>query len=229
MNKKFLITNGDVHFNQLLSDYLLAQGHSVAMIFSNLEISEFYKKSIEANRNFHSLFCNKFTEENVNSLFEEAKEKLGVVDILVHGNEELDESQFFAEAPILFGELISEHLRRIFLFNQCAVYYMMIKKRGQIIYPVIFDSLAYIDYPTSPILNHAKISMMKCLAKEIAAFKLRTNVLTLGYFDNEFSRLEIKEKQKNLEIFGLKPKIQHMNELLKGIDMLILENTGISG
>ncbi|MEJ3741459.1 SDR family NAD(P)-dependent oxidoreductase [Bacillus tropicus] len=229
MIKKFLITNGDIHFNQLLSNHLLKKGHSVAMVFSNQETSECYQKSIQVNGEFYPLICNEFTEETVNFLFEEVKGKLDGLDILIHGNEEIDESQFFAEAPILFGEVISEHLRRIFLFNQCAVSYMMIKKRGQIIYPLIFDTLAYVGYPTSPILNHAKISMMKCLAKEISAFKLKINALTLGYSDNEFSRLEKKEKQKSLEIFGLKPKIQKMNELIKGIDVLVLDDTFISG
>ena len=77
------------------------------------------------------------------------------------------------------------------------------------------------DMHSSPILNHGKISMMKCLSRELTVFKLSVNVMTFGYYNQNFDNQEKREMRKALEIYGLKPQLHELSQLVPALDILI--------
>jgi hypothetical protein len=81
--------------------------------------------------------------------------------------------------------------------------------------------LHYADYPSSPILNHGKISLMKSMSRECCAFKLAVNAMTFGYYDDQYNAEQKKKKRKTLEIFGLKPPLLSLEEMIPALQFFI--------
>ena len=101
---------------------------------------------------------------------------------------------------------------------------MIMKKHGLILYPMFYDALSFAGYPVSPVIDHAKLSMMKCLARELNAFKVRTNAITFGYYDDDFDKEKSKKIRKDVEIFALKPRLHKIQEYISAIDIFIGES-----
>ncbi|MCZ8513158.1 SDR family NAD(P)-dependent oxidoreductase [Paenibacillus filicis] len=223
MSKAIFITNGDHAFNQSIASRELAGGHRIGLHCTNQVQAEAYRNSLGegAAERLHLFYGVPADEAGASSVIEDAVAKLGGLDVLIHGNEMLDEDQLFEQAKDELGSLIPSLFQRIFLWNRSAIGYMIKQKSGKVIFPVIYDTLYYDHYPCSPILNHGKISLMKCLSRECSAFRIDVNVVSFGYYDAGFDKAEKKEKQRGLEIYGLKPVLKSLDDMLEVLDFVI--------
>lgn len=223
MNKAIFITNGEHAFNQSIAYRELANGHRVGIHFTTQEQAEAYRNSLEADAadNVHLFYGVPKDEAEAASIIEDVVAKLGGLNVLIHGNEMLDEVKLFEQTQDELGSMIPSLFQSIFLWNRSAIGYMLKQKSGKVIFPIIYDTLYYDQYPSSPILNHGKISLMKCLSRECSAFRIDVNVLTFGYHDAGFDKVEKKEKQRSLEIYGLKPVLKSLDEMLEVLEFII--------
>ncbi|PWK07433.1 SDR family NAD(P)-dependent oxidoreductase [Tumebacillus permanentifrigoris] len=223
MSKAIFLTNGDQTFNRLIANHLLGQGHRVTVLFQEATAAESYLQETaeEQRERLHVLVEHAYTLDTVTAVLAEAGTRMEGLDVLIHGNEMLNEEDLFEQDPLNFGEMISETFRRIYLFNRVAVSTMMRRKSGSIIFPMFFDVLHYAGYPSSPVLNQGKISFMKCLSKELTAFKLAVNAMTFGYYDENFDSPTKKGIKEAVEIFGLKPTLLSWQEMIPALDFLV--------
>jgi NAD(P)-dependent dehydrogenase (short-subunit alcohol dehydrogenase family) len=223
MSKAIFVTNGDQSFNRLIASHLLGQGHRVTVLFQAADEADAYASAVadEQRDRLHVLVETEFTLDTVTALLEAAQTRMEGFQVLIHGNEMLDEEALFDQDPLNFGEVIAETFRRIYLFNRVSAGLMMKRKTGSIIFPMFFDVLHYAGYPTSPVLNQGKNSMMKCLSKELTAFKLGVNAMTFGYYDENFDTPTKKGIKEAVEIFGLKPTLLSWQEMIPALDFLV--------
>lgn len=223
MGKVILITHGDVEWNQKIATYCLRQGEQVILHFQCGDQEKNFKQSLSSAETglFRGVVDNDLTSESINRWVEMAVGEAGGVDVLIHGNEMIDEVGLFDEDPLLAGESITEHMGRVFRISRAVVSHMVRRKSGQVIFPLIYDALAYADYPTSPMLNHGKISLMKCMSRELCAFKIGVNAMTFGYYNDGFDPQTKRNKRKTLDIFGLKAPLLEWDEMIPALQFLI--------
>lgn len=223
MAKSIFITNGEQPFNQTIVSILLSEGHQVAMHLSDQELAEPFIAacSNDERQRLHLLPGELADEADFAGCLQEAITAMNGLDVLIHGNEMLDEHAWFEQRREELSSLVSRYFQRIFLWNKLAIAYMMKQKQGKIWFPIIYDTLYFDGYPASPMLNHGKISMMKCLTRECRAFRIDVNVLTLGYYDDGFDKQRRKQVQSGVEIFGLKPQLKPVAEMLSMLALLL--------
>ncbi|WP_171046235.1 SDR family NAD(P)-dependent oxidoreductase [Lentibacillus cibarius] len=223
MEKRVMITEGDKPFNQLIVSYLLEQGHQVMTCFENKDVSDQYFSSIhsEWQERYHPMIIPDTNEKSLSQIQKAIEDRMDGLDILIHGNEMVNEEQWLENNDLAFGDCISSQFEQIYLFNKMAAELMIRAKSGEIIFPLIYDPLYYADYASSPVLNQGKISMMKCLSRELSAFKINVNVMTFGYHEKESDRLQKRKTKKMVEIFSLKPALLHLKEMIPALDILI--------
>lgn len=216
--KHILITNGQVALNQEMARHLLGRGHEVALLCpSDCEM----RVPEEHSGRLHHFFQDTFEANALREQLNLIVDSLGGLDVLVHGHEMVDEAERLAVNVQSFSTQLAEHSRRIFATTRAVVSHLIRQKGGAIVFPVIFDALYYDGYAVSPVLDHGKLSMMKCLAHELTSFHIQVNALSLGYYDPGFDRTETKQRQNVLSIYGLKPPIARMDQLLTALDILV--------
>lgn len=223
MNKGILITQGCHAFNQAIASRMLAGGHRVVLHTAGPGQAAAYRRELEeeAAARLYILEGDPTKPASLQAMMEESIHWLDSLDVMIHGDEMYDEEQMMMDRPEEFGHRISAVFEEIFLWNQAAVQYMVKKKRGKIIFPIRYDTLYYDGYPSSPVVNHGKISMMKCLSRECSVFRIDVNVMSFGYHDTGWDRAGKKEMQRKLEIFGLKPALKPLEDMLGMLEYLI--------
>lgn len=232
MGKSIFITNGEHEFNRMIAAGMLAAGYRVALHTTDsgaATSSCFSSLEKEAMERLHVIGDELADEARYCAVLEKAIAIHGGLDVLIHGNEMLDEHALFEERPDELGALVADAFQSIFLWNKAALSFMMKQKSGKILFPVLFDTLYYDQYPSSPMINHGKISMMKCLSRECSAFRIDVNAMTFGYHDANFEKAEKKEKQKGVELFGLKPVLKPLPEMMEMLAFLIQSPNSLIG
>lgn len=231
MSKSIFITNGEHEFNRMIAAAMLAAGHRVVLHANDVERASAYLASLEkeAGERLCVVGDDLTDEASYAAALETAVAAGGGLDALIHGNEMLDEHAWFEERPDELGAIVADAFQSIFLWNKAALSFMMKRKSGKIVFPVVFDTLYYDRYPSSPMLNHGKISLMKCLSRECSAFRIDVNVLTFGYHDANFEKDVKKEKQKGLELFGLKPVLKPLPDMAEALNFLIQSPSSLIG
>ena len=212
-----LITNGEEKVNQLIASHFKNKGYQCVLLFNEKKAFQQYIVEDPAHK---GIYMSDVQEKALQEKLDETLQGIPI-DILIHGNEMLDEEALFDEDPLQLNQTVVDALNRIYLVNKVVVSQMVKLKKGKIIFPLFYDPLYYAGYPSSPILNHAKLSLMKCMSKELGAFKLNVNAMTFGYYDHEFDKVEKKAVKNKVEIFSLKPKLPTINEYIPALDMLI--------
>ena len=201
----------------------MENGHRVTMLFEDEEEASSYYETV--HQNLRNLYLGvpicQMNEEYLQQILADITEETGALDVLIHGNEMVNEEELLLQDANLLDQYMTEHFRRIYLLNKTVSSMMIKKKSGSIIFPIIYDALYYAGYHSSPILNHGKISMMKCLSRELTVFKLSVNVMTFGYYNQNFDNKEKREMRKALEIYGLKPQLHELSQLVPALDILI--------
>lgn len=223
MSKTAFITHGDQRFNQLISSHLMQKGYKVHLHFTNQIIADEYFHSLkdEWKRSFTSIIACLDSSQAIRTELEQSAAKMGGLELFIHGNEGMDDEKIYEFETNDFGRLMTKQFRQMFLWNQHVGTLMAKQTSGQIIFPLISDTLYYLNYPSSPILNHGKISMMKCLAKELAPFDICVNALTLGYYDQVNDKETRKKLKKSLDIYALKPDFPKLEQMIPSLDILL--------
>jgi 3-oxoacyl-[acyl-carrier protein] reductase len=229
--KRILMTHGHVPLNQRLTRHLLEQGHSLAVLFETPGARDEGEARLKehAGGRLKCFVQSSLAPEAITAQVEECMRKLGGLDALVHGYEMIDEARLLTEDPLYFQGLITQALQNIFSFTRASVSHLIRAKGGSIVFPMLCDSLHYDGYPVSPVLDHAKLSMMKCLSRELMAFGIQVNALTLGYHDPGFTSDEKRATRERLAVYGQKPRLAAIEELLPVLDFLVAPPTAHIG
>jgi 3-oxoacyl-[acyl-carrier protein] reductase len=218
---RIVLTHAHLPLNERIARHLLSREHSLALLFPSEEARDEGLARLAGGERVRGLLQPDPSPEAVPARFEECVGSLGGVDALVHGHEMLDEPRLLAQEPLRFQGLVLQALQDIFVMTRAAIPHLLRNKGGSIVFPLIYDSLHYADYPTSPVVDHAKLSMMKSLSRELTAFGVQVNALTIGYHDPGFTPAEKKARRERLSIYGLKPPLVAVDELLTALDLLI--------
>lgn len=223
MTATIFITNGDVEWNQTIAIYYLNKGYNIILHFRDTHRQIHFKEKIRNSNseNLCTIVNKKIDEMVIKENLEKLDDRFSNINVLIHGNEMFDEKIGFLERESSIALKIKKHLNDIFIFNKAITTKMVKQKKGNIIYPIIYDVLNQAGYQSSPILNNAKISLMKSLSRELTAFKININVMTFGYYDNDFDRAKKKEMKNILEIFSLKPQLLQLTNMIPAMDILV--------
>ncbi len=221
-----IITEGQEKINKMMASYLGSKGYNV---FALEESDEQLNDNINSF-DYTILRTNINTEEEYHMFAKNFEEQYGEINMLIHGLINRDEFALLDSSPDFFVRDITRKLRSIFLLSKHISSLMVKKKEGSILFPMFYDALSFAGYPSSPVLDQSKISLMKCLARELNAFKINVNAITFGYYDSGFDKNIRKEKRKEIEIFALKPKLYDCTEFMPALE-IFLSNVGhlISG
>ncbi|MCR6108464.1 SDR family oxidoreductase [Salipaludibacillus agaradhaerens] len=219
------ISQGEQKLNQMIARHFHQKGETPVLLFTDRDK---HREFMLSQPNQATVFCDTFEEDVLDTQIAEAFGMSGV-DVLIHGNEMLDEAKKLEEHPFGLDEHIRHYLHRIFLLNKVVVRQMIQPKKGHIIFPLFYDPLYYAEYVSSPILNQAKLSLMKCMSRELGPFKLNVNAITFGYYNDGFDRQERKARKEKVEIFSLKPKLPDLDEYVKSIELLVHPSANLIG
>jgi 3-oxoacyl-[acyl-carrier protein] reductase len=226
--KSVLISNGDQIFNQKISDYLLTKNYEVLLLFQDeIKKNDYISQRDRTNNEaLTAVSIHNNDREQLNCHINETFSNRGI-DVLVHGCDYLDEAKLLNENSVDFGQYFSNVFKKLYLLNSVVTSQMIKKKKGNIIFPLIYDSLDNNYYPSSPIINQGKLSLMKSMCRELNAFKIKTNAITFGYYDNDFEPAQKRQLKKDFEIFALKPTFPQLDMMFYGLDILIESPEGV--
>ncbi|MDO6657357.1 SDR family NAD(P)-dependent oxidoreductase [Anaerobacillus sp. 1_MG-2023] len=215
--KYVLITNGEEKVNQLIASHFENRGYECLLLFYDKKVYEHYAL---LNPDHKAIYIDNVEERILREKLLDALEG-NPIDSLIHGNEMLDEEVIFDQDPLKLNQIIVDTLNQIYVVNKVVIGQMVKPKKGKVIFPLFYDPLYYAGYSSSPILNQAKLSLMKCMSRELGAFKLNVNAMTFGYYNNEFEKVEKKSMKNKVEIFSLKPKLPTLEEYIPALGILI--------
>ncbi|EGT4625349.1 TPA: SDR family oxidoreductase [Clostridioides difficile] len=219
--KNILITEGHEEYNKTLALDLVKKGNNIYLL-NDKEVAE----DFEGFSNITIISTVLKSEDDYFTLAQMFENQYGKIDMLIHGFSICDESALFSDSYCLINT-VKDKLKKLFFLNKHFGNLMVKKKDGSILFPILMDTLEFSGYPASPILNQAKISMVKCLARELNAFKIKVNAITLGYYDNQFEKEARKQMRKELEIYALKPRLYCISELLGVFEFFLTDSANV--
>ncbi|WP_100374826.1 SDR family oxidoreductase [Bacillus sp. FJAT-45037] len=220
-----LISEGEQKINQVIANHFHQKGEKAVLLFTDREKHLGFMLEQPGQE---TIFCEAYKEDDLDTIILEMFGDQGV-EVLIHGNEMIDEERTLEEEPYMLDEIIRGYLYRIFLLNKVVVRQMIKPKKGKIIFPLFYDPLYYAGYASSPVLNHAKLSLMKCMSRELGPFKLNVNAITFGYYNDGFNKEQKKIKKEKVEIFSLKPKLPDIEDYVRSIELLINPSASLIG
>ncbi|MBB6673757.1 SDR family oxidoreductase [Cohnella nanjingensis] len=215
MNRAVLLTKPGALFNESVLLGLLARGCSVAMVVpGQAEADEYAGRLPERSRERFFPICGVPDDEaGIREAVDQAALRMGGLHDLIHGVEVADEAQAYASDPGAFGFGTTAALRSRFLYSRAAAAHMARNKAGHMLFLLLSDSLYYAGYPSSPVMNHGTIAMMKTLAKELSPFRVAVNALTYGYYALPEDPAGLQTLKRRLEIHTLKPYLPLPQEM----------------
>ncbi|BAB05562.1 SDR family NAD(P)-dependent oxidoreductase [Halalkalibacterium halodurans] len=220
-----LVSNGEEHVNQTIASFFHQRGDRPILLFTE---KEKHLEYVAGHPEQEAVLCTTYEEETLAAMVKEAFEE-EAIDVLVHGNEMVNEAELLERDPSSLNEVVQKALYHLFLLNKVVVRDMVKRKQGKIIFPLFYDPLYYAGYASSPILNQAKLSLMKCMSRELGAFKINVNSITFGYYNDQFTREEKKATKSQVEIFCLKPKLPEIEEYVHSIGLLVDPSASLIG
>lgn len=244
MSQTALITYGEQPLNQAICRHLLSKGYRVLLVYNrqaSVNAQHFeedaslvqFKQSLsdeQRERFFAKILQTCTGMQSFGEQLTKLLEPFDALDVLIHGDEGVDELASYDQIGSDFNTLITHYFEQLFYWNHHVSIAMAKQRKGKIIFPLIADSLYALGYPSAPVRNHGKISMMKSLAKECAPFNISVNCLTFGYYEQTDEPAAKKQLKKSLEAFVLKPTLPKLEQLVPSIDMLLnQENNNFSG
>ena len=118
------------------------------MLFEDEEEASSYYETV--NQNLRNLYLGvpicQMNEEYLQQILADITEETGALDVLIHGNEMVNEEELLLQDANLLDQYMTEHFRRIYLLNKTVSSMMIKKKSGSIIFPIIYDALYYAGY-----------------------------------------------------------------------------------
>lgn len=167
--------------------------------------------------------------EAVEAQLSAAAEAMQGLDLYVHGSEWIDEAEMLDSDPAQFAVQLEARLRKLFLYSRAAGGIMARKRQGQIIVPMLSDTLHYAGFPSSPVYNQGAAAFVKSLAKELTPFRVSVNAFIFGYYREPDAAESVRGNRKRFDIYALKPQVPELAEAAKGLGLLLDYGSGMSG
>jgi 3-oxoacyl-[acyl-carrier protein] reductase len=223
VNQSAFITHGDQKINQFICNELLDRSYQVCLQFEHQQNADEYTDSMQERwkPQYVPVVNGIDDSQTIRVVLEQSVQKMGGLHLFVHGNEWINEEHAYEKNAEELGNYMTAQFQKLFLWNHHVGIHMAKQREGQLIFPLLNDTLYYLGYPSSPILNHGKISMMKCLARELAPFEVRVNAITFGYYDYLDEREARKKLKKQLEIYALKPPLPKLEQMIGALHLLL--------
>lgn len=219
MSKTALVTNAEVDLSRAIARHLIERGMRVVVHTEHAAAGQTLREfAAEQSASDRLTILETAPGEG---LVEAALGVADRLDVAILCVPSVDERQMWVEEPAALREAVTVRLDQIFRMSRRLCNHMMQYKAGSIIFPLVYDPLAHADVATTAILDHAKIVFAKCLAKEMAPFKVAVNLMTFGLHDRGYDRTAKKAALDRMEIFNLKPRVRDLAEMVKAIDTLV--------
>ncbi|WP_099518970.1 SDR family oxidoreductase [Paenibacillus sp. BIHB 4019] len=211
--------------------YLLQRGIRVAASFQTPEQAERFTAELTPplQEQCQTIVAPDVQMKAVESAIAGIAEQMQGLDLYIHGHDWVDELEALLHDPAEFALKSYSLLSELFLYSRAAGSVMARKQRGQIIVPMLADSLHYDGFPSSPVYNQGALAFVKSFAKELAPFRVTVNALTFGYFRKEKQAAAGRSNRKPFDIYALKPPVPELEELAHGLGLLLDYGHGMSG
>lgn len=222
MKRVAWITNADEPINQMMASHLLQKEYAVHLHFRKRGAAERFADKLSAAELAACSFqvFSELTRNQIAAELQKATEK-SRLDCFIFGIESFDETDGYDRSPQQYTQVISDYFNELFLWSSQVSIQFAKQRGGHILFPLINDTLYYEGYPSSPALNHGKLSMMKTMAKELAPFDVSVNAMTFGYYDRGLDGAAKRKLQKQLEIYALKPRLEKLEAMIPKLDILL--------
>ncbi|RXZ82291.1 SDR family NAD(P)-dependent oxidoreductase [Paenibacillaceae bacterium] len=214
-----------------IANYLLDRGMTVSIRFTTADQSEQYSDSLPAHwrERCVPIIGEAETLEQAELQVASAAAAMDGLDVYIHGSEWADESELLDNDLVPFAQHLNQRLHELFMFSRASASVMARKRQGQIIVPMLSDALHYAGFPSSPVYNQGALSFVKSLAKELAPFRVAVNAFTFGYCQLQSTAASSRPSRGRFDIYALKPPIPDVEEMTKGLGMLLDYGSGMSG
>ncbi|WP_338552756.1 SDR family NAD(P)-dependent oxidoreductase [Paenibacillus sp. KS-LC4] len=211
--------------------YMLQRGIRVTASFQMPEQAEQFRATVPPQRQqqIQTIVAPDVQMNAVEFVIAGIAEQMGGLDLYIHGHDWVDELEAFQHNPAEFALKSYSLLSELFLYSRAAGSVMARKQRGQIIVPMLADSLHADGFPSSPVYNQGALAFVKSLAKELSPFRVSVNALTFGYFRLEKKAVAGRNNRKPFDIYALKPPVPELEELAHGLGLLLDYGHGMSG
>lgn len=217
-----VMTGCDSHLSQQMIHQLIQTGHVVCAHFESSQQANTLRGVIGEEAwasNIYPLISEAPSTTAITTWIRELRDRYGHIDAVIHGPQGTDEPGAWEEGNGL-GKTIARDFTTLFRFSRSLVNQMIKQKRGSIIYVLMYDPLYHAGFPTTPIRDHGKLAMMKCIAREASAFNISCNAITFGYYDCATGETEVPLREQ-LKIYGLKPQLRPFKELTGSLEILL--------
>lgn len=231
MIRTAFLLHADSQSGMAIGSYLLQRGITLTAQFSTPEQAASYlaELPIEWRERCMPVIGQAGTMEEIDSQVNAAAAEMQGLDLYIHGNEWLDEGVMLDSNPAQFSLQLDERLRELFLYSRAAGSVMARKRQGQIIVPMLSDTLHYAGFPSSPVYNQGAIAFVKSLAKELAPFRVGVNAFQFGYYRASGTSGSARDNRKLFDMYALKPPVPELMEAAKGLGILLDYGSGMSG
>lgn len=203
-----LITGGSGGLGRELSLRFAKEGYAVAVHYrSNAKQAQETVRAIEAAGGKAAAFCADIgRSEDVDRLFDEVTQRLGVLDTLVHAAGNTGAAVLPRLTYEAFDDVLRTHLKGAFLCTQAAAKIMRKPRTGSIVY--IGSILGLRGVAGECNYGAAKaglIGLAKSAAKELGAWGICVNVVLPGFMQTKMGQEvapEFAENAKKENVLG---------------------------
>ncbi|WP_434748725.1 SDR family oxidoreductase [Paenibacillus amylolyticus] len=211
--------------------YLLQRDMRVTASFQTAEPAEQVRADLPQSlqERLHTAVAPDIQMKAIDTLMMEQAEQMQGLDFYIHSNHWVDEREELQHKPAEFALQSYSLLNELFMYSRAAGSVMARKQRGQIIVPMLSDTLHYDGFPSSSVYNQGALAFVKSFAKELSPFRVSVNALTFGYFRMERKAGAGRSNRKAFDIYALKPPVPEMEELAQGLGLLLDYGHGMSG
>ncbi|WP_181150868.1 SDR family NAD(P)-dependent oxidoreductase [Paenibacillus sp. PCH8] len=229
--KNVLLHHAESASGTAIALYLLQRDMRVTASFQMASQADAFRDNLppQWQDQVHTIVAPVIEMKAIESLVAEHAAQMQGLDLYIHGNHWVDELEELRHNPADFALQSYGLLHELFMYSRAAGAVMARKQRGQIIVPMLADSLYYNGFPSSPVYNQGALAFVKSFAKELSPFRVSVNAMTFGYFQRENNVSTGRNQRKAFDIYALKPPVPALEELVEGLGLLIDYGHGMSG
>lgn len=182
MNRRIVVTQGDQWINQAMASHWLSCGARVLLSFASEDTAARWREGLPEQDRSRAVAAVLSPSSGRFEELDNACLAWKGIDLLVHGSEMIDEwAQAALDSPAL-ADSVAQAFEAVHQLNRWAINRFIGSKAGQILFVMIDDRLDAPDFPSSPVVNHGKLALMRALAKESARYRVVVQAVTLGAF-----------------------------------------------
>ncbi len=200
-----IVTGASRGLGRAISIRLAADGHHVVLMSRSEDVLNALRDSIEADGGSASVVtCDVMDAKALADAVVSVSKDLGRLDILVNNAGVLRDTLMLRMTDEMFDEIISIHLKAVFVASRSAVRPMMSGRFGRII--TIGSVTGIVGRPGQANYSAAKagvIGLSKTIAREFATKGITANVVAPGFIETDMTA-DIPEGMRE-EAKGLTP------------------------